>query len=387
MCNSMDKVLKTSDIDYELPEELIARFPSDRRDDCRMMVLDCPTKQIEHKKFYDITDYLKAGDYLVLNDTRVIPARFLATKESGSQLELIFLNFKDKNPRMIEVISNKYRKLKLGQKIFLHKKKENHQKNGEGLDNLKAMNIIDKEELDSFPGEILMEGKIYELLGEGRVLLNLSKDLTFHEMEEIGTIPIPPYIRKLRGDYAEDQQWYQTIFARNLGSVASPTAALHFSEEIVNKLLSNGIKIIYITLHISWGTFKPISVEIVQDHQMEAEWFEISPQAANLLNQALKEDARIIAVGTTVTRVLEGACQSNNGFKPCSGWSDLFIYPGFAFKVINGLITNFHTPQSTPLLLVGAFAGMNLIEKAYKIAIEQKYRFFSYGDAMLLFNH
>jgi S-adenosylmethionine:tRNA ribosyltransferase-isomerase len=342
--------MKVSDFDYELPKELIAKFPVEPRDSSRLMVLHRNTGEIEHRVFRDIVEYLKPGDVLVINDTKVIPARLFGKLETGGKVELLLV--RQPGLGIWEVMAKPARKLKEGKRIYFD------------------------EEL-----EAIVKG----YGGEGRriveFILKSNKDF-MEKLEEIGHIPLPPYIE--REEKPEDREKYQTVFARKEGAVAAPTAGLHFTEELLQKLKDKGIIIKNITLHVGPGTFKPVKVENVEEHQMDYETYHVPEDTAAEINRAKEEGRRVIAVGTTVTRTLESAAEKDGKVKSGEGSTNLFIYPGYRFKVIDALITNFHLPRSTLLMLVSAFAGRERILNAYREAVEKGYRFYSYGDAMFI---
>lgn len=340
--------MKTDDFDYELPEELIAQHPISKRDESRMLVLDRKTGEIEHKNFFDIIDYLEEGDTLVLNDTKVIPARLFGEKvETKAHVELLLL--KNTNNSDWECLVKPAKRVKVGTVVSF----------GNGL--LKAKCIATGEEgIRIFT--FIYDGLFYELL------------------DKLGTMPLPPYIR----EQLEDKDRYQTVYAKNVGSAAAPTAGLHFTEELLEKIKNKGIDICYVTLHVGLGTFRPVSVEDVTKHVMHSEYYTMSESVAEKLNKAKKEKRRIIAVGTTSTRTLETIIKKYGDFKECSGWTDIFIYPGVNVESIDGLITNFHLPKSTLIMLVSAFSSKEIILNAYKIAVQNEYRFFSFGDSMFI---
>ena len=340
--------MTTDDFDYELPEELIAQTPLLKRDESKLLVLDRNSGNIEHKHFYDIVDYLGDGDTLVLNDTKVLPARLIGVKEeTGAVIEILLLKNIEKD--IWESLVKPARRIKVNTVVSF----------GEGILKAKCIKVLD-DGMCHF--ELIYEGILMEIL------------------EELGTMPLPPYIH----EKLEDQNRYQTVYAKELGSAAAPTAGLHFTEELLDKIKNKGINICYVTLHVGLGTFRPVSVSNVLDHKMHSEFYSMSSDSANMLNNTRKNGGRIIAVGTTSTRVLETIMKNNDEFCECSGWTDIFIYPGFKFKAIDALITNFHLPKSTLVMLVSALAGRDNILNAYKIAVEYRYRFFSFGDAMFI---
>lgn len=333
---------------YFLPEELIAQEPIENRDESRLLVLKRYSGEICHRTFKDIVDYLNPGDCLVLNDTKVIPARLYGVKEdSGGKMEFVLL--KNLGQDIWEVLVRPGRRARRGARFVFG--------NGE----LKAK-IIDKTE----SGTRLVE---FEYNGNFRELLN-----------EIGIIPLPPYIKR----ELKNKNRYQTVYAKNEGSVAAPTAGLHFTEELLYKLQDKGINIGYVTLHVGLDTFRPVKVKNIEEHKMHSEYFEVSEDTCGLINHTKEIGKRVIAVGTTSCRVIETIANNDGKVNPGKGWTELFIYPGYKFKVMDGLVTNFHLPESTLLMLVSAFAGKDNIMKAYREAIEKKYRFFSFGDAMLI---
>lgn len=340
--------MKLEDFDYYLPEELIAQTPLNKRDESRLMVLDKKTGNIEDKKFYDVIDYLEEGDALVLNDTKVLPARLIGVKEE-TQAVIEVLLLKQIEDNVWECLTKPARRIKEGTIVTF----------GEGKLKMECVKVLD-EGLRHF--KMLYEGIFYEIL------------------DELGTMPLPPYIKvKL-----DDKDRYQTVYAKNIGSAAAPTAGLHFTKELLKEIENKGITICYITLHVGLGTFRPVAVSDVTKHKMHSEFYSMTKEVADTLNKAKLEGRNIIAVGTTTTRTLETIMNKYNTFKGCSGWTDIFIYPGYEFKGIDGLITNFHLPKSTLVMLVSAFASKEIILNAYKHAVEEKYRFFSFGDAMLI---
>lgn len=341
--------MKVTDFDYELPEELIAQTPIEKRDESRLMVLDRKEQTIEHKHFKDIIDYLEPGDVLVRNNTKVIPARLYGKKETGAKVEFLLLNNMEKD--IWECIVRPGNKLHIGAKVIF----------GDGL--LKA------EVLDTMPGgtrkvEFHYEGIFNEIL------------------DKIGLMPLPPYIH----ERLKENDRYQTVYAKYDGSAAAPTAGLHFTPELLKKIEEKGIDIANVTLHVGIGTFRPVKEDTVEAHQMHSEHFYIKEEDCEKINKAKKSGHRVIAVGTTSCRVLETIADDNGYVKPTEGDTQIFIYPGYKFKCIDGLITNFHLPQSTLLMLVSALAGKDYIMKAYNQAVEEKYRFFSFGDAMFIRN-
>ena len=336
------------DFDYDLDETLIAQTPIEKRDASRLMVLDKKTGEVEHKHFYDIIDYLEKGDTLVLNDTKVLPARLIGTKEeTNAVIEVLLL--KNIEEDKWECLVKPARRIKVGTIVTF----------GNGL--LKAECIAEKDQgIRHF--NFIYQGIFLELL------------------EQLGTMPLPPYIH----EKLEDQTRYQTVYAKEVGSAAAPTAGLHFTKELLEKIKEKGVNIAYITLHVGLGTFRPVSVEKIEDHTMHSEFYSMTKDVADLLTKTKKNNKKIIAVGTTSVRTLETIMQKYNEFKECSGFTDIFIYPGYEFKAIDRLITSFHLPKSTLVMLVSALAGREHILNAYKIAVENRYRFFSFGDAMFI---
>lgn len=339
--------MKTDDFDYYLDESLIAQTPLEKRDDSRLMLVDKKTGFYKHERFFNIINYLKPGDVLVLNNTRVIPARIIGEKVStGAVIELLLL--KDLGDAW-ECLVKPSRRIKVGDIISF----------GDGV--LKAECVLEKD-----------EGiKHFKLIYKG-ILLEI--------LEKLGSMPLPPYIH----EKLDNGERYQTVYSKISGSAAAPTAGLHFTNELLNKIEEKGIEVLYVTLHVGLGTFRPVKVDNVLEHKMHSEYYEISEDVANRLNIAKKEGRKIIAVGTTTTRVLETVMHKHDKFVSCSGDTDIFIYPGFEFKAIDSLITNFHLPKSTLVMLVSALAGKDIILNSYKIAVEEKYRFFSFGDSMMI---
>ncbi|MBO4373995.1 MAG: tRNA preQ1(34) S-adenosylmethionine ribosyltransferase-isomerase QueA [Lachnospiraceae bacterium] len=344
----MEKPVLKSDFYYELPPELIAQDPLEKRDDSRLLVLDRTTGGFEHRKFTDITAYLREGDCLVLNDTKVIPARLLGTKaDTGAAVEILLLN--NKGADTWEAIVKPGKKLKEGAKVIF----------ADGR--LKAV--------------------IKEVLPDGNRLVGFYYTGIWEEiLDELGQMPLPPYITHKLGDKTR----YQTVYAKYEGSAAAPTAGLHFTKELLEKIENLGVKTAYVTLHVGLGTFRPVKAENILDHHMHSESFCVSKEAANTINRTKEEKGRVICVGTTSCRTVESACDENGIVRAASGSTDIFIYPGYRFRVLDGLITNFHLPESTLLMLVSALAGRENILKAYEEAIRKRYRFFSFGDAMLI---
>ena len=340
--------MKVEDFNYNLPEELIAQTPLEKRDSSRLLVLDKKTGEMEHKHFTDIINYLNEGDTLVLNDTKVLPARLIGVKEeTNAVIEILLL--KNTEGDNWECLVKPARRIKVGTIVTF----------GEGK--LKAECI--KEGEDGI--------RHFKLLYKG-ILLEI--------LEELGTMPLPPYIH----EKLEDQSRYQTVYAKEVGSAAAPTAGLHFTKELLQTIEEKGVNIAYVTLHVGLGTFRPVSVDTIEEHEMHSEYYSMTKEVADLLNNTKKNGKRIIAVGTTSTRTLETIATKYNEFKECSGWTNIFIYPGYEFKAIDSLSTNFHLPKSTLVMLVSALAGREHILKAYNEAVKEKYRFFSFGDAMFI---
>ena len=340
--------MKPEDFNFELPEKLIAQTPIKNRDQSKMLVLDKKTGTIEHKHFKNILDYLDSNDVLVLNDTKVMPARLYGQKEdTNAVIEILLLKESENN--IWECLVKPAKRIKIGTIVSF----------GQGI--LKAECIQIKEEgIRIF--KLIYEGILYEIL------------------DKLGEMPLPPYIH----EKLEDKNRYQTVYAKNIGSAAAPTAGLHFTKELLSELENIGIKVVYVTLHVGLGTFRPVNVEDVTKHKMHSEFYTMSEETAKILNEAKKNKKRIISVGTTTTRTLETIMNLYNEFRQCSGWTDIFIYPGYDFKAIDALITNFHLPKSTLLMVVSALAGKDKIMKAYNEAVKEEYRFFSFGDSMFI---
>lgn len=340
--------MKTHDFYYELPQELIAQTPLERRDGSRLLVLDRATGEMSHEHFYDITKHLNPGDTLVLNDSRVLPARLIGHRvPTGGVVELLLL--KDLGGGRWECLARPGRKLKPGGEVSF----------GEG-------------ELTATILEDLQEGKKRVEFHYGGIFLEL--------LERLGKMPLPPYIK----EELADGERYQTVYSRSLGSAAAPTAGLHFTKELLEKIQAMGVNLAYVTLHVGLGTFRPVSAEEVTEHHMHSELCMMSQETADLLNRTHEAGKRIICVGTTSCRTLESLADENGRFQEASRWTDIFIYPGYQFKAMDGLVTNFHLPESTLVMLVSAFAGREHILNAYRRAVSMKYRFFSFGDAMLI---
>lgn len=340
--------MDVKDFDYYLPEKLIAQDPLEDRSSSRLMVLDKKTGEIQHKIFKDILDYLKPGDCLVLNNTKVIPARLFGVKE-GTQAKIEILLLKRKENDIWETLVKPGKKAKSGTKIIF--------------------------------GDGLLVGEVIDVVEDGNRLIQFSYEGIFEEiLDQLGQMPLPPYITHT----LKDKNRYQTVYAKYDGSAAAPTAGLHFTKELLEKVKAKGIDIAEVTLHVGLGTFRPVKVENVLDHHMHSEFYMVSAEAAEKINATKDRGGRIISVGTTSTRTLESAADENGRLKECSGWTEIFIYPGYKFKLIDCLITNFHLPQSTLVMLVSALAGREHVLAAYEEAVKEKYRFFSFGDAMFI---
>ncbi|MEL0539121.1 tRNA preQ1(34) S-adenosylmethionine ribosyltransferase-isomerase QueA [Staphylococcus debuckii] len=340
--------MNIEEFDYDLPEELIAQTPLKDRDTSRLLVLNRENGELEHRHFKDIIEYINAGDTLVLNDTKVMPARLFGVKqETKAKVEMLMLTQIEGDDW--EVLLKPAKRIKVGQKL-------------------------------SF-GEGKIEALCIKELDQGGRIMRLSYDGILQErLDELGEMPLPPYIK----ERLEDQDRYQTVYAKATGSAAAPTAGLHFTDELLDELKAKGVQLAFITLHVGLGTFRPVSVDNIDDHEMHSEYYQMTQETADLLNQTKENGKRIISVGTTSTRTLETIRRDYDKFKAASGWTDIFIYPGFEFKAIDGLITNFHLPKSTLVMLVSAFSSRQYILNAYRTAVEMKYRFFSFGDAMLI---
>lgn len=343
-----DSKMDVRDFYYDLPEELIAQDPLENRSDSRLMVLDKYSGEIEHRIFSDITDYLKEGDCLVINNTKVIPARLYGSKVgTDAKIEILLLKRREKD--IWETLVKPGKKAKAGTRI-------------------------------SF-GDGLLVGEVIDVVEEGNRLIQFQYDGIFEEiLDKLGQMPLPPYITH----QLKDKNRYQTVYAKYDGSAAAPTAGLHFTPELLEKIKKMGVNIAEVTLHVGLGTFRPVKETDVLKHHMHSEFFQIDEKAAELINQTKEKGNRIISVGTTSTRTLESAADENGHIEAKSGWTEIFIYPGYRFKVIDGLITNFHLPESTLVMLVSALAGREHVLSAYQEAVKERYRFFSFGDAMLI---
>lgn len=340
--------MNVKDYDYDLPEELIAQDPLEDRSSSRLMVLDRQTGDVEHRHFTDILEYLHPGDCLVINNTKVIPARLFGVKED-TQAKIEVLLLKRKENDIWETLVKPGKKAKPGTKLVF--------------------------------GDGLLTAEVVDVVEEGNRLIQFHYDGIFEEiLDQLGQMPLPPYITH----QLKDKNRYQTVYAKYDGSAAAPTAGLHFTKELLQKVKDMGVDIAEVTLHVGLGTFRPVKVENVLDHHMHSEFYMVSQEAADKINRAKESGHRVIAVGTTSTRTLEAAADENGRLHETSGWTEIFIYPGYQFKVIDALITNFHLPQSTLVMLVSALAGREHVLHAYETAVKEKYRFFSFGDAMLI---
>lgn len=344
----MTEGMNVKDYDYDLPEELIAQDPLEDRSSSRLMVLDRQTGDVEHRHFTDILEYLHPGDCLVINNTKVIPARLFGVKED-TQAKIEVLLLKRKENDIWETLVKPGKKAKPGTKLVF--------------------------------GDGLLTAEVVDVVEEGNRLIQFHYDGIFEEiLDQLGQMPLPPYITH----QLKDKNRYQTVYAKYDGSAAAPTAGLHFTKELLQKVKDMGVDIAEVTLHVGLGTFRPVKVENVLDHHMHSEFYMVSQEAADKINRAKESGHRVIAVGTTSTRTLEAAADENGRLHETSGWTEIFIYPGYQFKVIDALITNFHLPQSTLVMLVSALAGREHVLHAYEIAVKEKYRFFSFGDAMFI---
>lgn len=340
--------MKTSNFFYDLPKDLIAQTPIEPRDSSRLMIMDKLNGSIEHKHFYDIIDYLNPGDCLILNDSRVLPARLYGIKDgTGAKVEFLLLNQIEND--VWEVLAGPGRKAKPGTEFTF--------------------------------GDGILKATVLDVKSNGNRIVKFTYKNNFYEtLDLIGNMPLPHYITET----LTDKERYQTVYCNTPGSAAAPTAGLHFTRELLERIKAKGIKIGYVTLHVGLGTFRPVKVDDINDHKMHSEHYMIPSSTANLIEQTKKAGGRVIAVGTTSCRTLESAYQKFGKITECDGWTDIFIYPGYEFTTIDGLITNFHLPESTLIMLVSAFAGYENTMNAYKIAVKERYRFFSFGDAMLI---
>ena len=340
--------MNVKDFYFDLPQELIAQDPLEDRASSRLLVLDKKTGEVTHRGFRDILEYLKPGDCLVINDTKVIPARLFGVKEdTGAKIEVLLLKRREHD--IWETLVKPGKKAKPGTRIVF--------------------------------GEGLLTGTVLETVDDGNRLIQFSYEGIFEEiLDQLGQMPLPPYITH----QLKDKNRYQTVYAKHDGSAAAPTAGLHFTKELLKQIEDMGVKIAHVTLHVGLGTFRPVKVEDVTQHHMHSEFYVVEEDQAELINQAKREHKRVICVGTTSCRTLESAAGEDGILQAKSGWTDIFIYPGYRFKIMDGLITNFHLPESTLLMLVSAFAGKDHIMAAYKEAVKERYRFFSFGDAMMI---
>ena len=339
--------MKTSDFWYDLPEELIAQTPLLQRDTSRLLVLDRESGQVTHKHFYDIIDYLRPGDCLVMNDSRVLPARLLGHRPTGGAVEVLLL--RDLGDKKWECLCKPGRKMQVGSSVIF--------------------------------GDGVLTGTVTAVQEDGNRVVEFQYEGIFLEvLERLGKMPLPPYIKA----ELQDQERYQTVYSREVGSAAAPTAGLHFTQELLEKIRDKGVKTAFVTLHVGLGTFRPVKAENIAEHHMHSELCMISQETAEALNQTKAEGGRIICVGTTSCRTLESLVNEDGSFEAKSKWTEIFIYPGYQFKAMQGLITNFHLPESTLVMLVSAFAGRENVLSAYEEAVREKYRFFSFGDAMFI---
>lgn len=341
-------ILNIKDFDFYLPEELIAQVPIEKRDESRLMVMNKITGELEHKRFKDIIDYMKEGDCLVLNNTRVLPARLIGSKEgTGGKME--FLLLKRLSFDTWETLVKPGKRAQIGTKFTFG--------NGE------------------------LKAEIIDLAEEGSRIVKFTFQGIFEEvLDKLGQMPLPPYIKET----LEDKERYQTVYSKETGSAAAPTAGLHFTEELLSKIREKGINIAFITLHVGLGTFRPVKVENIEEHNMHSEYYTMTKETAEIINETKKQGKRIIAVGTTSCRTLETIGDEHGMVREQSGWTDIFIYPGYKFKIVDALITNFHLPESTLIMLVSALSSREAVMNAYNTAVENKYRFFSFGDAMFI---
>ena len=340
--------MKKSDFYFDLPEELIAQTPLERRDASRLLILNKKTGELEHRHFYDLPEYLHEGDCLVMNDSRVLPARLLGCRSSGGSVELVLL--RDLGEGKWECLSRPGRKTKPGTELSF----------GDGELTATVLAVTE---------------------GGNRIVQFHYEGIFLEVLERLGKMPLPPYIKA----ELNDAERYQTVYSREVGSAAAPTAGLHFTQELLQKLANKGVRLCYVTLHVGLGTFRPVKEEEIEDHPMHAEFCMIPEETARIVNETKKNGGRVIAVGTTSCRTLESFASADGALSPSSGWTDIFIYPGYRFKCIDALITNFHLPESTLIMLVSALAGRETILHAYETAVKERYRFFSFGDAMLIY--
>ena len=341
--------MKLSDFKFHLPESLIAQYPAEKRDQARLMVINRKNESIEQRVFSDVSDYIDEGDCLVINETKVFPARLMGTKDKTDAKVEIFL-LRELENCMWEVLVRPARKVRVGNRLTI--------------------------------GNDLICDVIDNTISGGRVVRFFYEGNFFEMVEHLGKAPLPPYIK--RAPELSDKNRYQTIYAKIRGAVAAPTAGLHFSQRVLNKIENKGVKIVRILLHLGLGSFRPVMVEDLSRHKMDSEYFEVSEQAADTINETMKQGGKVVAVGTSTVRSLESVVTSEGWVKPLTGWTDKFIYPPYEIKIVDKLITNFHLPSSTLIMLVSAFAGKDFVFKAYRKAIREKYRFYSYGDAMMV---
>ena len=339
--------MKKSDFDFYLPEELIAQTPLEKRDSSRLLVLDKATGALEHRHFYELPEFLNEGDCLVLNNSRVLPARLIGARETGGAVELVLL--RDLGEGRWECLSRPGRKTKPGTKLVFG------------------------------GGELTAE---VESVAEGgnRIVRFDYEGIFLEVLERLGKMPLPPYIK----EELNDPERYQTVYSRELGSAAAPTAGLHFTQELLDKIAAKGVKVCYVTLHVGLGTFRPVKEDEIEQHEMHSEFCIVPEDTARIISETKRRGGRVIAVGTTSCRTLESFAKDDGTIEPSSGWTDIFIYPGYKFKCIDALVTNFHLPESTLIMLVSALAGREHVLNAYKVAVEERYRFFSFGDAMFI---
>ena len=339
--------MKKSDFDFYLPEELIAQTPLEKRDSSRLLVLDKNTGEMDHRHFYELPEFLNENDCLVLNNSRVLPARLIGTRESGGAVELVLL--RDLGEGCWECLSRPGRETKPGTKLIF----------GGGVLTAEVQSVVE---------------------GGNRIVHFEYEGIFLEVLERLGKMPLPPYIK----EELNDPERYQTVYSRELGSAAAPTAGLHFTQELLDKIAAKGVKICYVTLHVGLGTFRPVKEDEIEAHEMHSEFCIVPEETANIINETKRNGGRVVAVGTTSCRTLESFAAEDGTIAPSSGWTDIFIYPGYKFKCIDALVTNFHLPESTLIMLVSALAGREHILNAYKTAVEQRYRFFSFGDAMFI---
>ena len=340
-------MMKTSDFNFDLPQELIAQTPIERRDASRLLVLNKETGLVEHKHFYDLPAYLRPGDCLVLNNSRVLPARLFGRRSGGGACEVLLLI--DRGEKVWECLVRPGKKLRVGAKI-------------------------------SFGDGELTAEVVGEVEGGNRLVRFNYEGIFLETLERLGKMPLPPYIK----EELEDSERYQTVYSKVVGSAAAPTAGLHFTEELLAKAQKMGVKVCYVTLHVGLGTFRPVKAENLDEHEMHSEYCVISQETADTINQTKREGGRVICVGTTSCRTIESWANNDGSMEAKAGWTNIFIYPGYRFKVLDGLITNFHLPESTLIMLVSALAGRENVMNAYEIAVQERYRFFSFGDAMFI---